>query len=107
MQGSAAFFAPLTRIVPSSGSPPRMTSLSISVSPGSSKAWVIEPLGDQSLVKFHSSGERPKRWLIGRARPTGESDAYKNARVGTGTLARPGRATLDWGFADSLTRLCP
>ena len=29
MQGSAAFFAPLTRMVPSSGSPPRMTSLSI------------------------------------------------------------------------------
>jgi len=29
MQGSAAFLAPLTRTVPSSGSPPRMTNLSI------------------------------------------------------------------------------
>jgi hypothetical protein len=29
MQGRAAFFAPLTRTVPSSGSPPRMTNLSM------------------------------------------------------------------------------
>src|SRR5437762_10162311 len=29
MQGSAAFFAPLTRTVPSSGSPPRITNLSM------------------------------------------------------------------------------
>jgi hypothetical protein len=29
MQGSAEFFAPLTRIVPSSGFPPRITNLSM------------------------------------------------------------------------------
>ena len=32
MQGSAAFFAPLTRTVPSSGSPPRITNLSMNES---------------------------------------------------------------------------
>ena len=31
MQGSAAFLAPLTRTVPSSGSPPRMTNLSMRI----------------------------------------------------------------------------
>src|ERR1035437_7847226 len=51
MQGSAAFLAPLTRTVPSSGSPPRMTNLSM----------------DESLQGY-CSGECAGGLLIGRAR---------------------------------------
>ena len=51
MQGSAAFFAPLTRTVPRSGSPPRMTNLSMNES-----------------LQGYCSGEFASQLLTGRAR---------------------------------------
>src|SRR5258708_25380156 len=62
MQGSAAFFAPLTRTVPSKGEPPRITSLSM------------------GLGSIYSSGEFELGRVIERARPLGGVDCKKSQR---------------------------
>src|ERR1035441_9281945 len=75
MAGRAAFLAPLMRMVPRSGLPPRMTNLSIRylryVSP--------RPIGGENLFYLEGKKNDGERLLIGRARPV-EGDPSQRAR---------------------------
>src|SRR5580658_3684672 len=67
MQGRAAFFAPLTRTVPRSGSPPRITNLSM----GESRTAIVAGRGPRNCcLGWH--GFLPRRKTINHKRSTTE-----------------------------------